>query len=185
VAGDLYTPRLHLRPLAPSDEDLYCRLYTDHHVMRHVAPPLALGAAARAFVSVLRQQAIEPPRSRHWILVSRECGDALGLMAWLPDPGDPGSAEVGVLLAAGAQGRGHATEAIAALADSVFAGSAQRRLWTRHARDNGLAVGLMRKLGFESVPEASDGSAPVRWQLERERWASRRGAVFAHPPATC
>src|SRR3546814_9333203 len=28
--------------------------------------------------------------------VSREDGDALGLMAWLPDPGDPGSAEVGV-----------------------------------------------------------------------------------------
>src|SRR3546814_14458986 len=69
------------------------------------------------------------------VLVSREDGGALGLMAWLPDPGDPGSAEVGVLLAVGAQGRGHATEAIAALADVVFSAPVQRRLWTRHARD--------------------------------------------------
>src|SRR3546814_8752815 len=54
------------------------------------------GAASCAFGSLLRQQAIDPPRSRHWVLVSREDGGALGLMAWLPDPGDPGSAEVGV-----------------------------------------------------------------------------------------
>lgn len=185
MAGDLYTPRLHLRPLEPSDEDLYCRLYTDHRVMRHVAPPLSREAALRAFGLVLRRQVIEPPRSRCWILVSREGGDALGLMAWLPDPDDPGSAEVGVLLAARAQGRGHATEAIAALADVVFAATAQRRLWTRHAPDNGLAAGLMRKLGFEPVPEAVDGPAPLRWQLEREHWSARRGTVFAAPPATC
>src|SRR3546814_12602782 len=101
---------LRLRPLAPSDEDLYCRLYTDPGVMRHVGPPLARGAASCAFGSLLRQQAIDPPRSRHWVLVSREAGGALGLMAWLPEPGDPGSAEVGVLLAVGAQGRGGSAE---------------------------------------------------------------------------
>src|SRR3546814_14671922 len=81
-------------------------------------------------------------------------------MAWLPDPGDPGAAEVGVLLAVGAQGRGHATEAIAALADVVFSAPVQRRLWTRHARGNGLAAGLMRKLGFEPMPEVADDPAP-------------------------
>lgn len=185
MAGDLYTPRLRLRLVVASDEDLYCRLYGDPGVMRHVSPPLARGAASRAFGSLLRQQAIEPPRSRSWILVSREGGDALGLMAWLPDPDDPGSAEVGVLLAVDAQGRGHATEAIAALADAVFAAPAQRGLWTRHAPGNGLAAGLMRKLGFEPVPEAADAPAFVRWRLERAHWAARRAAVFAAPPATC
>src|SRR3546814_14303860 len=88
---------LRRRPLAPSDEDLYCRLYTDPGVMRHVGPPLARGAASCAFGSLLRQQAIDPPRSRHWVLVSRDDGGALGLMDWLPDTGDPGSAEARVL----------------------------------------------------------------------------------------
>src|SRR3546814_17981242 len=137
--------------------------------MRHVGPPLARGAASCAFGSLLRQQAIDPPRSRHWVLVSREDGGALGLMAWLPDPGDPGSAEVGVLLAVGAQGRGHATEAIAALADVVFSAPVQRRLWTRHARGNGLAAGLLRKLGLEPMPEVAADPAPVL-QIGREAW---------------
>lgn len=184
MADDLHTSRLHLRPLSPSDEGLYCRLYMDPGVMRHVATPLSRGAASRAFGSLLRQQAIGP-RSRHWVLVPREGGDALGLMAWLPDPGDPGSAEVGVLLATGAQGRGHAAEAIAALADAVFAASAQRRLWTRHARGNDPAAGLMRKLGFEPLPGAADNPAPVRWQLQSEQWTARRGTAFAPSPATC
>src|SRR3546814_17362302 len=97
--------------------------------MRHVGPPLARGAASCAFGSLLRQQAIDPPRSRHWVPVSREDGGALGLMAWLPDPGDLGSAEVGVLLAVGATGRGHATEALAALAAVRFSEPVQRRPW--------------------------------------------------------
>src|SRR3546814_20978028 len=99
--------------------------------MRHVGPPLARGAASRAFGSLLRQQAIEPPRSRHWVLVSREEGDALGLMAWPPDPGDPGSAEVGLLLQGGEQGRGPSTEDNAALDDVDFPAPGQWREWTR------------------------------------------------------
>src|SRR3546814_19157975 len=105
-------------------------------------------------------------------------------MAWLPDPGDPGSAEVGVLLAVGAQGRGHATEAIAALADVVFSAPVQRRLWTRHARGNGLAAGLLRKLGFEPMPDEVDDPDPVRWHFARGSWAARPSALFAPPPPT-
>src|SRR3546814_20201355 len=105
-------------------------------------------------------------------------------MAWLPDPGEPGSAEVGVLLAVGAQGRGHATEANAALADVVFSAPVQWRLWTRHARGNGLAAGLMRTLGLEPLPEWAADPAPVRWQVDRGRWATRPDARFWPPPAT-
>jgi [ribosomal protein S5]-alanine N-acetyltransferase len=182
MPGELLTPRLRLRPLAPSDERFYCALYTDPGVMRHVAEPLAPDAAQRAFSAVLRQLAAHPPRSRYWILALRESGCAVGLMACVPDRDDPGSAEVGVLLVGSAESRGYATEAITALAERVFAGPAQRRLWARHARDNALAVGLMRKLGFEPLPDAVGEPAPVRWQLQRQAWTPRRGSAFCAVP---
>jgi RimJ/RimL family protein N-acetyltransferase len=142
--SQLHTPRLHLRPPGPSDERFYRSLYADPVVMRHVAEPLAPEATLRAFRAVLKQLAADPPPARYWILSSRTAGDDLGLVAWMPDRNDAGSAEAGVLLAPAAEGRGYATEALAALADAAFAGPAQRRMWTRHARGNGPMIGVMR-----------------------------------------
>jgi RimJ/RimL family protein N-acetyltransferase len=88
-------------------------------------------------------------------------------MALVPDRDDPASAEVGVLLLPDAQGQGHATEAIAALADSVFAVPGLQKLWTRHASGHAAAVGLMRRLGFVAGPEAG---AQSRWHLLRGTW---------------
>ena len=185
MRGDLSTPRLRLRPLAASDEWLYCGLYTDPDVMRHVAEPLAADAARRAFRAVLEQVAANPPKACYWAMLPREGGDAIGLMACLPDRDDAGSAEVGVLLQAAVACRGYAAEAIAALADAVFARPGQRRLWTRHAPGNGPALGLMRKLGFTPLNGPDGGSTPLRWQLGRQAWLARRTAVFASPPANC
>jgi RimJ/RimL family protein N-acetyltransferase len=179
VFGDLHTPRLHLRTLSRADERLYCSLYTDAGVMRHVTEPLTPEAAQRAFQAVLRQMAVVPAQSCYWILAPRAGGDDFGVMALVPDHGGAESAEVGVLLVGSAECRGYATESIAALADAVFAGPAQQRLWTRHARDNAAVVALMHKLGFESLEEAGAGPAPLRWQLERQAWAARRLPVFA------
>ncbi|WP_027080255.1 GNAT family N-acetyltransferase [Luteimonas mephitis] len=182
MLADLYTPRLHLRPLAPSDERLYCSLYTDPAVMRDVAEPLTADAAARAFRTVLGQLAARPPRSRYWVLGLRGDRGDVGLMAWMPDRGDPGSAEVGVMLAGGAGCRGYASESIAALADAVFARPGERRLWARHARGNGPALGLMRRLGFVPLPDANAAAtipASQRWQLDRQAWVDRREPAFA------
>ena len=184
MPGGLYTFRLHLRPLAQGDERLYCSLYTGAEVMRHVSTPLTPEAAERAFRAVLRQLAAEPPQSRYWILAPREGGADLGLMAWVPDRDDTGSAEVGLLLVVPAQCRGYAAEAIAVLADEVFAVPPLQRLWTRHASDNAAATGLMRKLGFQRM-EDTTGPAPVRWQLQRQVWATRRLPGFASLPASC
>jgi len=184
MPGDLYTPRLHLRPLAQGDEQLYCSLYTDAEVMRHVSAPLAPEAAERAFRAVLRQLAAEPPQSRYWILAPREGGAELGLMACVPDRDEAGSAEVGLLLVVPAQCRGYAAESIAALAEEVFAAPPLQRLWTRHASDNAAATGLMRKLGFQRM-EDTTGPAPVRWQLQRQVWATRHPPGFASLPVNC
>jgi len=183
VRGDLQSARLHLRAPAPSDERLYCALYTDPHVMRHVATPLSPEAAQRAFRTVLRQLAADPPQAQYWILVPRTGRAALGLMACMPDRDDPGSAEVGVLLRGHAEGQGYAAEALAALANEAFAAPGLQCLRVRHARGNGLAAGLMRKLGFAPVDDARGDDAHMRWELQRQAWPLR--AVFASPPPSC
>jgi ribosomal-protein-alanine N-acetyltransferase len=167
----LQTSRLQLHPLDDTDRDFYCRLYTDAAVMAHVGSPLSQDAAETAFGRVLRQLAALPPRACYWILHARVTGEPLGLMALVRDRNDSASAEVGVLLLPDAQGRSHATAAIAALADHVFSKPGLQRLWARHAPGHAAALGLMRRLGF--VPEtgvAADMPTMVRWQLLREDW---------------
>lgn len=185
MPGDLSTPRLHLRPLAPSDERLYCSLYTDPEVMRHVAEPLAPDAAKRAFMAVMAQLSADPPKARYWVIRPRHGGHDVGLLACLPDHDDAGSAELGVLLADAAACRGYASESIAALADVIFTQPGQRRLWARHAPGNGPALGLMRKLGFASVEGSGSGSTQLHWQLGRQAWIDRSRPAFATPRANC
>ncbi len=170
----LQARNLRLRPLADADEAFYCRLYTDAAVMALVGPPLTKEAAQAAFTRVLRQVAATPVRSHYWILHAPASDTPMGLMALVPDRDDQASAEVGVLLLAQAQGQGHATEAISALADSVFAVPGLQRLWTRHASGHAAAVGLMRRLGFVAGPGPSDAVAQSRWQLLRTDWSAAR-----------
>ena len=185
MPGDLYTPRLHLRPLAQGDERLYCGLYTDAEAMRHVSAPLTPEAAERAFRAVLRQLAAEPPQSRYWILAPREGGADLGLMAWVPDRDDAGSAEVGLLLVGPAQCRGYAAEAIAVLADEVFAATPLQRLWTRHAERQRRGHRPDAQAGLPAHAKIRTGRRPCAGN-----WNGRHGRHgtpldFASPAASC
>lgn len=182
MARPLRTPHLRLRPIVAADRAFYCRIYGDPDVMARVGPTLPQDAADAAFGRVLRQVAAQPPRACYWILLGHAGDEPLGLMAMVRDRDDPASAEVGVLLLAGAQAQGYATEAITVLADDVFARPGPRRLWTRHRPGHDAAVALMHGLGFmpDPVIAAGDPTASSRWQLLREDWHSPSRA-FAKP----
>jgi RimJ/RimL family protein N-acetyltransferase len=165
------TARLHLRRIDAGDEALYCQLYTDPALMRHIASPMTMEAAKRSFVVACRQHAWMKQR---WILVDRS-GTAptrIGLLGLIVDVDttDVASAEIGVMLREGWQGRGFAAEAIMAMAARAFDAGALECLWTRHAPDNPLATGLMEKLRFQR--EGLDDADPPqrRWTLPRSRW---------------
>jgi RimJ/RimL family protein N-acetyltransferase len=162
------TARLTVRPLDGRDGALYCRLYTDPDVMRLIGPPMAADAAARSFVTALRLngQGAWPQR---WALVDLASSADIGLLGLVPHPDAPAAVEVGVMLLPAWQGRGIASEVIAAAAEGLFAldAPAIAGLWTRHEGTNGLAIGLMRKLGFRR----EDGE-DWRWRLSRTDWKS-------------
>ena len=111
------TARLHLRPIGEGDEALYCGLYTDPDLMRHIAAPMTLEAAKRSFGAACRQQSWMKQR---WILLERSSAvpisiGQLGLFVDA-DATQGASAEIGVMLLDDWQKRGYAAEAIMAMA---------------------------------------------------------------------
>lgn len=170
--GVLQTPRLRLRPLAAADEALYVRLYSDPLSMSRIADAQSAAAAARGFRAALAAQQRSPPARLFWVMHERAQDLAFGLLGL--DLDAPGSGEVGALIPPPQQGRGYATEAIAALADHAFGTLGLQRLHTRHAAGHGLAHGLMQGLGFEPGEPVPGDPHPQRWTLTPARWAARQ-----------
>ena len=169
----LETARLRLRPLQASDEALYVRLYCDPVSMARIVAAQSPATAVRGFHAALAAQAQAAPSRFFWVMHDRTLDQAVGLLGL--DLHEPGSGEVGALIPPEHQGRGYATEAIAALADHAFGTLGLPRLHTRHAAGHGLAHGLMQGLGFrpgDPVP----GPHPQRWWLTPETWARRQAA---------
>ena len=172
-------PRLDLRPLAEGDEALYVQLYCDPQAMQQIGKAQDRDTAARGFRTALAMNAAKPATRLFWVIQDRAAGQALGLLGLTID--EPAGGEVGVLLPPSHQGRGLATEAIAALADHAFSTLQLRRLHTRHRHGHALAAGLMATLGFEQESLGSDDSR-CRWQLTATRWnASPRRHSPANP----
>lgn len=165
----LETVRLHLRPLEAEDETFYCQLYTDPLVMRHIAMPLSTEAAHRSFRVACRPAARQPRQRRTWVMTEADTAIDIGLLALVDDP-EAMSSEIGALLLDDWQNRGYAAEAIEALVEYAFRDLGLAAVHTRHARDNGRAAGLMRKLGFVAVaPDPRDG-LKCRWRLTPAEW---------------
>lgn len=160
------TPGLQIRPLHGDDEALYVSLYSDAEVMRHVGAPLVPVQAAAAFQRVLGGMLQVPPAALYWTLRPHGAREAVGMMALLPDAGRAW-AELGLVLRPDAQGRGHASEAIAALQDQLSRRHAPHRLWTRHVAANAAATGLMRRMRFRPEP-GPDGW--LHWSSVRDDW---------------
>lgn len=159
------TERLYLRPLGPSDQPLYCRLYADPGLMRHIGTPLSDSAAQRAFLIALRQTTAADPTTQVWT-IERQAAP-IGIAACVRGPAVPDEAELGLMLVAEAQGLGLAVEALNALVDRVFASLRLRRVWTRHASENLASVRLMRRMGFTPLVTTED---EVQWQMLRGQW---------------
>lgn len=163
------TERLYLRPLGLSDEALYCRIYIDPDLMRHIGPPLSRPAARRAFAVACRQPAGADPTTHLWAIDWQAM--PIGIAACVRSSASPDAAELGLMLVEEAQGSGVATEALTALTDRVFAAFQLRRVWTRHAPENVASVRLMRRMRFSPLLTTDD---EVRWQMLHSPWNDLR-----------
>lgn len=169
------TSRLVLRLLGPGDAALYDALYGDADTMRQVGTALAPGRLARSFATACRANAVSPPRRRTWVIHTLGAADDVGLIGLVWDGASDdtavgagvSAAELGVMLPPAWQGRGLATEAIAALCPVAFADLGLDAVHTWHADGHALAAGLMRRAGFAPLP-ARPGESGQRWRRERD-----------------
>ena len=171
--------RLHFRPLDEGDEALYCHLYTDPVLMRHIAAPLSVEAAQRCFHKACALATQQDPSMQLWVITERGSSAGLGLLARVRHADATNVAELGTMLVAEGQGRGYAAEALGALIRRLFALAEIRMLWTAHAAGNAAAVGLMRRLGFVRDLTTEGGGVDWHWQLDRDRWRALRAAAPA------
>lgn len=168
------TPRLHLRPLGEGDEALYCHLYTDPDLMRHIGTPMSADAAQRSFHRACGLATQSAPSMQLWVITEHGSPVGLGLLARVRHGDAVDVAEMGIMLAAEGQGRGLAAEALGALTDQIFALPEIRMVWTRQSPDNAAVVRLMHRLGFERGEAPGNSAVEWRWQLDRDRWQARR-----------
>ena len=170
----LDTPRLHLRPLFEGDEALYCHLYTDPEMMRHIGTPLSAEVARRSFHKACALAVQPAPAMQLWIITEHGSPTGLGLLARVRHGDAIDVAEMGIMLVTEGQGRGFAAEALGALTDRLFAQPEMRMIWTSQSPDNAAVVRLMHRLGFERTDAPDAAAVAWRWQIDRVRWEARQ-----------
>ena len=163
------TARLHLRPIDAGDEALYCHLYTDPELMRHIAAPMTVEAAKRSFGAALRQQS---PTRQRWIIREHRQAEGVGLVGLFVDKVEADVAEIGVMLVAAGQGKGYGTESMAGVVDRTFSRMPMRLLWIRQTITNTAVDAMMAKLGFRCMESTRIGDQERYWELTRDRWAA-------------
>lgn len=169
---ELAGPAVRLRPIAELDWPLYRTLYTDPEILDRVGPALSLDQARRQFDRLRRDGESPRPRYPLWTIRPAAAPAPVGLIGLaIADE----QAELGVLLLRSARNAGIASAAIRLLVGHAFTAFALRRLHTSHHADHGAAAGLMRRVGFQPLPDAgsdavsdaetSDGIEKRRWHL--------------------
>jgi RimJ/RimL family protein N-acetyltransferase len=165
---ELNGPRLQLRTLDAGDADLYCALYCDARVMRHVAPPLSPMHARRAFAATWRADAECAARQGHWVIIERHGSVAIGLIGLTRV--SPMTAELGILILPDRHRRGYAKEALSLLVEHVFSATPLTCLLARHAASNGAMAAVLTGLGFAPLPVDANSAFAWRWELQCADW---------------
>jgi RimJ/RimL family protein N-acetyltransferase len=157
------TPRLCLRVMTAADEDLYCRLYTDPQVMRHLSAPLPWDVARRSFAIACRQAAERPMVRPWWVIGEAATRSDVGVIGLTREGA---AAEMGIVLLPPSQGNGIGLEALAALARHAMASGLADEIWVCHSPGNLAVARIAQRLGFR---RESDGSGPdsCRWRGTR------------------
>ena len=161
---ELSGPRLDLRRMGAGDEALYCALYCDEGVMRHIGSPLSEVAARRAFAATLRINASCSWVPSYWAIVERQSSARIGL-AGLVCGASKEDAELGILILPGWQGRGYAKDALSMLMGQACSATSLNRLHARHAAANGAMFRVMTQLGFARKFTAEETPLALHWQL--------------------
>jgi RimJ/RimL family protein N-acetyltransferase len=177
------TDRLVLRRFAARDAGAFRAYRDDPGIARWQGWDGCSRDEAEAFVAGMEVASYGLPGQWFQIAVAGRSDDRLlGDIGIHVLAGEPRLAELGVTFAGGAQGRGHATEALDALIRRLFAAEARHRLQASIDPRNTRSVALFERLGFRreahfrrSVWAKGEWCDDIVYALLAEEWSSRHG----------
>lgn len=177
----LRTPRLVVRRFRTEDAVTFAAYRSDPDVARYQSwdAPYSLDQAT-AFVTAIC--AGHPDTPGEWAQLAVEAGGRhVGDVAVFVDGDDPRLARIGFTMAAEAQGRGYATEAVTAVLDYLFTARGKHRVAADCDARNVRSAALLERVGMR---REAHHVASAWWKgewtdeyvyavLDRE-WAARR-----------
>ena len=174
------TARLRLRWLVPEDAPALLAVFGDPAVCRYWSrPPLADIAEAAA----LRQEIAELFAERslfQWGIAERDGDAVIGTCTLAALSAEHRRGELGFALARGAWGRGHASEAVAALLAFAFDALALHRVEADVDPRNGASIRVLERMGFrregcqrERYHLAGEVQDALLYGLLRREWAGQ------------
>ncbi|MFE2299493.1 GNAT family N-acetyltransferase [Streptomyces sp. NPDC059445] len=114
---------------------------------------------AAGMVASSYEKGVHRPEWGMFVLVRREDGRAVGAIGFHGVPDDEGRAEVGYDLAENARGRGYATEALRALAETALARDDVKLLFAAIEQDNAPSQRVIARAGFTRASEEVERAA--------------------------
>ncbi|MDQ3738066.1 MAG: GNAT family N-acetyltransferase [Actinomycetota bacterium] len=155
----MHTERLTLRPLRPDDAELFAAYRNHDDVARHQDWDIPFTIeAAQNFIAGQAQRGWPSPGD--WLQIAVEHEGRLAGDVGAGWSGNGRRASIGYTLAPDRQGRGLATEAVAAVVDRLLADDV-RRIDATLDPDNVASMRLLERLGFEYEGQQA-GAALVR-----------------------
>lgn len=146
---DIITVRLVLRKLNLADFEALFRYRTDPEVSRYQNwKPLTI-EDARQFVETIAS--VEPDTPGSWFQLAitlRETGEVIGDCGLHFPAEETRQAEIGITLALAYQGKGYASEALAAVLDYLFISLGKHRVVASVDPGNLASVALLERLGM-------------------------------------
>ncbi|MEO8319328.1 MAG: GNAT family N-acetyltransferase [Bradyrhizobium sp.] len=179
----LQTPRLMLRPLAPSDAPDIQRHFDNWNIIRHLArvvPWPYPDDGAETFVKLQLEKIAAGEDLYHWVLALRSGnGEAIGNIHFRPRADSP-KGNRGFWLAEPYWNQGLMTEAVAAVNDFAFTTLGIESFYVCNAATNVASRRVKQKTGAEFIGYIElahhDGQTrSEKWRVTRESWL--RGKV--------
>ncbi|MGW3915043.1 GNAT family N-acetyltransferase [Streptomyces sp. NPDC005070] len=121
---------------------------------------------AAGMVASSYEKGVHRPEWGMFVLVRREDGLAVGAIGFHGVPDEEGRAEVGYDLAENARGRGYATEALSALAETALARDDVKLLFAAIERENAPSQRVIARAGFTRAGEDVEKAAHELHGLE-------------------
>lgn len=139
----LETKRFTLRPLVRSDASALFATLSDEAQCRFLSRP------AFANEDELADWLVDPVwNGRSWVAIDRGAGEVAGRFVVVPTT-EPRMSELGYITVSEWQGRGVASECVAALVSYLFKAEDQRRLIAEIDAENKSSIALVERLGFK------------------------------------